>query len=122
MPVLIAYVEGFAPWFIIIALLGYGKQFLNFTNRFLKYFAEASYPLYILHQTVIIVIGFYVVQWSASVSLKYTTILVASFAATVILYDLLVRRTNVTRFLFVMRPLKKKSPEMPAPHPKDTAA
>jgi peptidoglycan/LPS O-acetylase OafA/YrhL len=109
-PFLNVYADGFAPWFFMVALLGYGQQFLNFTNRFLKYFAEASYPVYILHQTVIVVIGFYVVQWSAGVSVKYVTILVASFVATVILYDLLVRRTNVTRFLFGMRPLKKKSP------------
>jgi peptidoglycan/LPS O-acetylase OafA/YrhL len=109
-PILSAYADGFAPWFFVVALLGYGKQFLNFTNRFLKYFAEASYPVYILHQTVIVVIGFYVVQWSAGVPVKYVTILVASFVATVVLYDLLVRRANLTRFLFGMRPLKKKPP------------
>jgi glucan biosynthesis protein C len=79
---------------------------------------------------VIVVIGFYVVQWDASAALgtgasvlvKYVTIAVASFVTTTILYDLLVRRTNVTRFLFGMRPLKKKPPEAPAPRPEGTAA
>jgi hypothetical protein len=70
---------------------------------------------------VIVVIGSYLVQWDtsaalgagASVLVKYVTIAVASFVTTTILYDLLVRRTNVTRFLFGMRPLKKKPPAAP---------
>jgi len=121
------YDSGFAAWFIIIALLGYGKRYLNsppkrgLSAKFLGYFGEGSYPFYILHQTVIVAIGFYVVQWDASAKLgagasvlvKYVTIAVASFVTTTILYDLLVRRTNVTRFLFGMRPLKKKPPAAP---------
>jgi peptidoglycan/LPS O-acetylase OafA/YrhL len=105
--------RSFITWFCLIALLGYGKQFLNFTNRFLQYFGEAAYPVYILHQTVIVVIGFYVVQWDTSAALgtgagvpvKFVTIVVASFVITAILYEV-VKRTNVTRFLFGMRPLK----------------
>ena len=82
-----------------------------------RYTAEASYPAYILHQTVIIIIGFYVVQWQASVLVKYATILVAALIATTLIYDLLVKRTNVTRFLFGMR-LKKKPVEERAPQPR----
>jgi peptidoglycan/LPS O-acetylase OafA/YrhL len=97
-------------WFSLIALLGYGRQFLSFSNRFLRYAGEASYPLYILHQTVIVIIGYYVVQWNASVLVKFVTIVVASFVSTVALYDLLVKRTNVTRFLFGMRPKRAAAP------------
>jgi glucan biosynthesis protein C len=101
-------------WFCLIALLGYGKQFLNFANRFLKYMSKAGYPLYILHQTVIVIIGFYVVQWNAAVVEKFVTILAASFVTTMVLYDLLVKRINVLRFLFGMRP-KRKSVKASAP-------
>jgi glucan biosynthesis protein C len=103
-------------WFCLIALLGYGKKFLNFTNGFLRYAGEASYPVYILHQTVIVIIAYYVVQWDASVLAKFVTIVVTSFVTTVVLYDVLIKRTNVTRFLFGMRP-KKKLEAVPAPHP-----
>lgn len=94
-------------WFCLIALLGYGKQFLNFTSGFLRYFSEAGYPLYIIHQTVIVIIGFYVVRWDAGVLVKLATIVVASFVITTVVYDVLVKRTNVTRFLFGMRPKKR---------------
>jgi membrane-bound acyltransferase YfiQ involved in biofilm formation len=60
-----------------------------------------------LHQTVIVIIGFYVVQWAASVAVKYALILVAAIVVTAALYELLVRRFNVTRFLFGMRPQKR---------------
>jgi glucan biosynthesis protein C len=85
--------------------LGYGKQFLSFTNRFLEYASGASYPYYIIHQTAIIAIGFYVVQWNAGVLVKYVTIVVASFVITAILYEV-VKRTDVTRFLLGLRPLR----------------
>lgn len=50
-----------------LSLLGYGRKFLNFNHRWLKYASEAAYPYYLLHQIVIMVLGFYVVQWQAAV-------------------------------------------------------
>jgi peptidoglycan/LPS O-acetylase OafA/YrhL len=110
-PIVIFYVEGLAPWLFIIAILGYGRRFLSFSNGFLRYTGPASYPYYILHQTVIVFFGFFVVQWAASVAVKYVLILVAATVVTAALYELLVRRFNVTRFLFGMRPKKKPAKE-----------
>ena len=95
---------GFIPWLFLIAILGYGKRYLNFSNGFLRYAAEASYPFYILHQTVIVVIGFYVVQWDIHLMYKYIGIVIASLAATAILYDLMVKRIDALRLLFGMKP------------------
>jgi peptidoglycan/LPS O-acetylase OafA/YrhL len=110
-PIVIFYVEGLARWLFIIAILGYGRRFLSFSNGFLRYTGLASYPYYILHQTVIVIIGFFVVQWAASVAVKYVLILVAAIVVTAALYELLMRRFNVTRFLFGMRPKKKPAKE-----------
>jgi len=104
--ILIAYVDGFAAWFFLVAILGYGKLFLNFTNRYLKYLGEASYPIYILHQTIIIMIGYLVVRWKVGVPVKYGAILIVASLVTFGLYDLVVKRTNLTRILFGMRPKK----------------
>jgi peptidoglycan/LPS O-acetylase OafA/YrhL len=103
-----AYRNAFVPWFFILALLAYGRRLLNFTNRFLKYFAEGAYPIYILHQTVLVAIAFFVVQWSISTGAKYAIIVALSFAGTILAYDILVRRTNITRFLVGMKPKPKK--------------
>lgn len=104
-----AYRNAFVPWFFILALLAYGRRFLNFSNRFLRYFAEGAYPIYILHETIIVIIAFFVVQWGLGVGAKYAIIVASSFAVTILAYDILVRRTNITRFLFGMKPQPKKA-------------
>ena len=50
-----------ATWLALVGLLGCGKCYLDRTSPALSYLAEGSYPVYILHQTVIVVIAFYLV-------------------------------------------------------------
>ncbi len=90
-------------WGWLLAILGLGYRFLNRSGKVLSYANEAVLPFYILHQTVIIVIGFYVVQWNTGVGLKYLVISTASFVTIMLIYEFLVRRLNVFRFLFGMR-------------------
>ena len=101
------YRNAFVPWFFILALMAYARRFLNFSNRFLKYFAEGSYPIYIVHQTAIVVIAFFVVQWDLEAVSKYIIIVALAFWAVIFTYDIFIRRTNITRFLFGMKPLIK---------------
>jgi len=93
----------------VLAVLGLGSRFLNSSNKFLTYGNEAVLPFYILHQTVIISIGFFVVQWDTNIGLKYLTISSTSFIAIMLIYEFLVRRLNVLRFLFGMRWIKKSA-------------
>lgn len=92
-------------WLIVIVNLG--ARLLNRTNRFLVYASDAVLPFYILHQTVIICIGFYVVKWDLAIGLKYLVISTTSFIVIMAIYELLVRRIGVLRFLFGMRGKKK---------------
>jgi len=93
-------------WFLLVAILGFGSKYLSFNNRVLKYANEAVLPFYILHQTVIVTIGFYIMNWSAGVMVKYLIISTSSFAIIVSLYEV-IRRINWLRFLFGMRPKKR---------------
>ncbi len=90
---------------------------LNFSNRLLKYAAEGSNSFYILHQTVIVIIGYFVVQWSASIAVKYLVIASALLGGTILAYDLLVKRTNLTRFLFGMKLLPSSRIQIPKEQP-----
>jgi peptidoglycan/LPS O-acetylase OafA/YrhL len=105
--------HGLFPWFTIIAVLTYGSWFLGFshgeslTDKFLAYCGEASYPYYILHQTVLVLIGLCVVQWGASPLVKYVIIAIATFIATTMLYEGLVRRLNLMRFLSRIQPTRE---------------
>jgi peptidoglycan/LPS O-acetylase OafA/YrhL len=101
-------------WCWIITFLGMARKFLSFSNRFLSYANEAVLPFYILHHMVIIGVGFYVIQWDIPVLAKYLLIIVMSFAIIVLLYEFVVKRTNVTRFLFGMRTKRRSGSAMPA--------
>ena len=96
-----------AAWLVIVGLLGYGKVYLDRTSPALAYLAEGSYPIYILHQTVIVVAAFSIVGLAVAEPLQWLTLLVVSVGVTFALYEVL-RRFSVSRFLFGMRPLKKK--------------
>jgi len=96
-------------WCFLLVILGFGSRYLNFKNRFLGYANEAVLPFYILHQTVIIIIGFFVIQLSIGIAPKYFIVATSSFVAIMAIYELLVKRINILRFLFGMRWKKKVS-------------
>ncbi|UCG57381.1 MAG: acyltransferase family protein [Phycisphaerales bacterium] len=91
-------------WFWLTAMMGFAHRHLSSANRFLGYANEGVLPLYILHQTVIILIGYHIVQLDVAIVVKYVLITTLSFAAIVALYEPLIRRFNVLRFLFGMKP------------------
>jgi glucan biosynthesis protein C len=95
--------SAFNTWCWVLAILGHGRRYLNFTSGALRYLTEAALPVYILHQTIILMIGFHVIQWEASIMAKYFIVLLTSFVATLVVYDLVVRRFRVTRFLCGMK-------------------
>ena len=90
-------------WCFLIVLLGYGSKYLTFNNNLLKYVSQLILPFYILHQTVIITIGFYVVQWDASIASKYLVISTSSLIVIMLIYEILIKRVNILRFLFGMK-------------------
>lgn len=93
-------------WFVILACLGFARRHLNIPSPYLVYANQAVLPFYILHQPVLVVIGFFVVQWQVPDLVKYVLIAIPSLILTLGLYELLVRRFNLTRFLFGMKPVK----------------
>ena len=100
----------FATWGWIVGLFWLGGRFLNFTNRFLAHVNEMVLPFYILHQTVIVIVAYFVVQTGLAIPFKYSITAIISFAVIVALYELIVRRVGVLRFLFGMR-RKAATPE-----------
>lgn len=94
----------------ILAFLGLASQHLNFSTPRLQRANEAVLPFYILHQPVLLCIGYFVVQWAIPDLAKYALIAAGSFASIVVLYEYVVRRFNVLRVLFGMKPMKGTEP------------
>jgi glucan biosynthesis protein C len=97
-------------WLALLALLGFGMKYLNFSTPFLSYANEAVLPFYILHQTVLLSVGFFVVQWSIPAGLMWLIIAPSSFALIMLLYEYLVRCHNSLRYLFGMKQSAKAYP------------
>jgi hypothetical protein len=126
------FLKGFASWFLVVAIMGwinrgqragtekeregteikFGSQAQSLNqshkpslmDRIAGYAKDARLPFYILHHTPIVLIGYYVVQWEINALIKYLVISLSALVVTLVVYDIGIRRTNLTRFLFGMRP------------------
>lgn len=95
-------------WSWVLALVGYGKRYLNRPHKALTYINQAVYPFYILHQTVIVILAYYVVQVKDSIEGKYFFILFITFGVCICIFHLLIRPYRVMRFLFGMKETAEK--------------
>jgi peptidoglycan/LPS O-acetylase OafA/YrhL len=92
-----------AAWVLILGLLGIGRRLLARPARALPYMAEAAYPFYILHQTVIVLLAWGIVGFALPAAGQYVLLAATSLVATVAVYEVAVRRWRPVRFLFGMK-------------------
>ncbi len=105
--ILFQIIMSIANWSWVVFILSLGVRYLNFNNRFLGYTNEAVLPFYILHQTIILVVGWFIIPWDIGILPKYLIIIVVSFVLIMALYELIIRRLNIFRFLFGMKLTKR---------------
>lgn len=99
-------------WFLIMAFIGLAKRHLNFSNRFLNYTNKAVYPFYILHQTIIVAAGYYIVQWPVPDAVKFFLLVVCCFSAVVLIYNFLIKPFILTRILYGLKPRDKEKQKL----------
>jgi hypothetical protein len=97
-------------WSSILAILGYGMRYLTAGHRLLSYANEAVLPFYILHQPVILILGYFVIPLPLTILAKYLIIASTAFGITLGMYELGVRRVNPIRLLFGLKPRKPALP------------
>jgi glucan biosynthesis protein C len=106
--VLFQIVWSITSWSAVVFVLSIGARYLTMNNKFLVYGNEAVLPFYLFHQTIILCVGWYVIRWDTGLLIKLLIIAVVSFPLIMILYELFVRRFNIVRFFFGMRPKRKQ--------------
>ena len=87
-------------WSLLLAVWGFSMIHLNFGNRALWLANEAVLPFYIMHQTFIIILGFFVLGWAIPDLSKYLIIAGGTLLIMSVLHFGLIRRFNVLRVLF----------------------
>ncbi|MEJ2352616.1 MAG: acyltransferase family protein [Anaerolineales bacterium] len=102
---------GVLMWSCILTVLGYGMRYLTANHRLLAYANEGVLPFYVLHQPVILILGYFIIALPLSILTKYLIIAPLAFAIALGLYEVGVRRMNPVRQVFG---LKARKPVPPA--------
>jgi peptidoglycan/LPS O-acetylase OafA/YrhL len=92
-------------WSCGLAAIGYARQYLNRDSLFRKYANEAIYPFYLLHQPVILIVGYFLNRVQMPDLFRFLILSSSSFLISAGLYWFLVRPFNLTRVLFGMKPV-----------------
>lgn len=82
----------------LLCMFYLADKFLSHSNRFLKYGSEVSMPFYVLHQPVIVILGFLIKDKSWAVPVKLLFLVVVAFAVIMLIYHMVIRRVKVLGF------------------------
>jgi len=122
--------QGLAGWAWIMAILGFAGSWTARQHqvqtieagraagrpnsrlfRAARYANEAVLPFYVLHEPVIVGAAWVIVRWEAPILAKYLALVIVSFAGTLALYEVVVRRLRLTRFMFGMKKPRRRATE-----------
>jgi peptidoglycan/LPS O-acetylase OafA/YrhL len=95
-------------WTGVLALMGAGRHLFDTRNSFTAYLGAASYPVYIIHEAVLVAIAYYVVMLKIPPALQFSAIVVLSILLTFTCYEVL-KRIPVVRALFGIAGPDKKT-------------
>ena len=102
-PTIILAHTAIAGWCFVLAFLGWARRMLSFTTPALDYLTESAFPVYLLHQSAIVVPGYFLLQLPLGLWTKFALLLSIASALTLAIYHLLVRPFAVPRFLCGMK-------------------
>ncbi|MET1258880.1 acyltransferase family protein [Flagellimonas sp. DF-77] len=92
-------------WSWILVIFAYGAQYLNKPSKHLAYANRAVYPFYILHQTITVILAYYVYDKDWGLLVKGTILVIGTFGISWLIYHFIILRI---RFLHPFFGLKGK--------------
>ena len=92
----------------VFCAFGFAHHYLNKPSSVLRYFNDAVYPFYIIHQTLIIVIGYQLTALSLGPVLEPVLLVVLTIVGCFGLFEL-IRRVDLLRFVFGLKMQKHYS-------------
>lgn len=90
-------------WLLTVGMLGIGIRYLAHTNGLGRFLNDAAFPIYVIHMPVILVIAVSVLNWDASVLVKFSTIVLGSAVAILAIYEVLIKPWPAVRVLFGLK-------------------
>ena len=106
--IFISIVRVMNMWCWILTVFAYSSKYLNKESKVIRYRNQAVYPFYILHQTIILFIGYLLMDSSLHYMLKFIIMITGTFGFSWIIYEFVIRRFKIIRPLFGLK-LSKSS-------------
>lgn len=93
---------------VILTLLAWSQQLMSHDWKGRAYLTEAVFPYYILHQTIIVTVGFWLTRQSLGVWPEFLLLTLATVGGCVIGHEI-IRRIRLLRPLFGLKPIKGRA-------------
>ena len=84
-------------WLVILTLLGLAQKYLNQPSKALTYMTEAIFPWYILHQTLIVVTGYWMTRQGMNAFSEFLAVSASTLAGCFLLHEFIIRRLKPLR-------------------------
>ena len=105
-----SYVGILYAWSCILTLLGLGQRFLNRESRLLRYLTSAIFCYYVLHQTIIVVAGYYLTELRLGALPEFLALTAVTVAGCAGGYELVRRIPGIGIFMGVRQSSGFRSP------------
>ncbi len=66
-------------WLGTIALIGFADRFLNHNHKWLPMFNESVFPFYVIHKSIIVVVGYILLSYNFSMPIDYLILLLSTY-------------------------------------------
>ncbi len=93
-----AILRNLSMWLLCLGAMGIADAYLNKPSTALSYLSRASYPVYLVHQTLLVVIAHFAVRFGVAAAPEYLIIMLGTLAASVACFEIC-RHFTVTRFV-----------------------
>ncbi len=88
-------------WFMILAVLGFGKKWLNQRTAFTNYMAKRSFGIYVIHYPLMIVLAYVITTYlSLPLWVNYIVLLITVVPCVILFYEI-ISRVPIIRFLIL---------------------
>lgn len=96
-------------WGAIIGLLGFAREHLHLDSPARRYLTEAIFPYYIAHQTIIVLVAYWLMPLRVGAAVEFAIILPGTLVGCAITYEV-GRRIRWLRPLVGLKPLPARRP------------
>jgi surface polysaccharide O-acyltransferase-like enzyme len=116
--VFVRSLRNFYIWLALCAILGWSKACLDRPFRWLPWANESVYPWYVLHQSLIVLLAYWLLPLQLGPVVEPLLVLAGTVCGCWLLNELVIRRVRWLRPCFGLKPLR----ELPKPLSQAAAA